>query len=180
MTNVLILDEHNVVANLLREELATDGHEVTVCTNPLRWDLSLFVLRADMAIVDPFLGGHWRWDLLEQIIWAQHHVPIIVYTGHEACAQDNAVNLADAFVLKKSSLEEIRKTVGEVKHHTGRSTDAEHTSEHPGGRKNGRTPALEPQSTYSVPAKEPFRAGSAGRSTKTAKNRFPKTSGGEP
>lgn len=90
----------------------TDGHEVTVCTNPLRSELSLLVLRADMVIVDPFAGKHLRWDLLERIRRVRHHIPIIAYTGHQACARDNAVKLADAFVLKKNSLEEIRETIG--------------------------------------------------------------------
>lgn len=83
-----------------------------MCTNPLRSELSLLVLRADMVIVDPFAGKHLRWDLLERIRRVRHHIPIIAYTGHQACARDNAVKLADAFVLKKNSLEEIRETIG--------------------------------------------------------------------
>lgn len=114
MAKVLILDDHTLVAELLREELAADGHQVLLSTDPIQVISTIPLFLPDILIMDPFLRKRPRWDLLRQIKRSHKEIPVIVYTGHQDYRQDPNVELARAFVLKRSSLEEIRTLVEEV------------------------------------------------------------------
>lgn len=114
MAKVLILDDHTLVAELLREELTADGHQVLTSSDPIQVISTIPLFVPDILIMDPFLRKRPRWDLLRQIKRSHKGIPVIVYTGHQGYAQDPNVEMARAFVLKRSSLEEIRALVGEV------------------------------------------------------------------
>jgi|YNPNPStandDraft_1061719.scaffolds.fasta_scaffold17837_5 DNA-binding NarL/FixJ family response regulator len=114
MAKVLILDDHTLVAELLREELAADGHQVLTSSDPRQVISTILLFAPDILIMDPFLGKRPRWDLLRRIKRSHEGIPVIVYTGHQDYEQDPHLEMARAFVLKRSSLEEIKALVGEV------------------------------------------------------------------
>jgi DNA-binding NtrC family response regulator len=114
MARVLILDDHNLVARLLMEELAEDGHDVVVKGDPQEALATISLLAPDILVMDPFLRKRARWDLLREIKLAHQGMPVIIYTCHQAYARDPNMKMAEAFVLKRSSLEEIRTLVQEV------------------------------------------------------------------
>jgi len=114
MAKVLILDDHTLVAELLREELAADGHQVLTSSDPTQVISTIPLCAPDILIMDPFLGKRPRWDLLRRIKLSHKEIPVIVYTGHQDYEQNPHLEMARAFVLKRSSLDEIKALVGKV------------------------------------------------------------------
>lgn len=114
MARVLILDDHTLVAQLLKEELTQDGHQVLTSSDPTEAILSIQLFVPDILIMDPFLRNRPRWDVLRQIKSSLGALPVIIYTGHQGYAQDPNMEMARAFLIKRSSMEGIRLLVQEV------------------------------------------------------------------
>ncbi|MEJ5377560.1 MAG: response regulator [bacterium] len=111
MARVLILDEHVRVAQLLREELAQDGHHVVISTRGAEAISSASLLEPEILIMDPFISRRPEWDILKKIKSSNRDLPVIIYTAHQGLSGDPHAEMASAFVLKRSSLEEIRGLV---------------------------------------------------------------------
>ncbi len=111
MARVLILDEHLRVAQLLKEELAQDGHHVVISTCGAEAITSASLLEPEILIMDPFISRRPAWDVLRKIKNLHRELPVIIYTAHQGLSRDSHAQMASAFVLKRSSLEEIRGLV---------------------------------------------------------------------
>ncbi len=145
MARVMILDEHELVARLLMEELAQDGHDVLVQADPQEALAAISLQAPDILVMDPFLRKRARWDLLIQVKRAHQAMPVIIYTCHQGYAKDPNMRMAEAFVLKRSSLEEIRTLVQEITQSRGGSVSprssnpAPPTAQRPGSPGPGKS-----------------------------------------
>lgn len=111
MGKVLILDEHVLVAQLLREELAQEGHHVLISTDSAEAVAAIPLFAPDILIMDPFLTKRAKWDVLSQLKSLRNEMVVIIYTAHQGLAKDPHMKMASAFVLKRSSMEEIKALV---------------------------------------------------------------------
>lgn len=114
MAKVLIVDEHVLVARLLKEELAEEGHHVVISTDPVKAMETVGFFDPDILIIDPFLTRRARWDVLCRIKGLRNKIEVIIYTGHQDLAKDPHMEMASAFALKRSSMEEIKALVRNV------------------------------------------------------------------
>ncbi len=114
MARVLILDEHIRVAQLLKEELAQDGHHVVISTRGAEAITSASLLEPEILIMDPFMSRRPAWDILRKIKSSHRELAVIIYTAHQGLSRDPHAQMASAFVLKRSSLEEIKGLVGRL------------------------------------------------------------------
>ncbi len=114
MAKILIIDDHRIVAELLREEICLDGHEGWVTREAKEMGELLVSVNPDLVILDLFLGKEERWDLLEKVTQRFARIPVIVYTSHDGYVGDLRIAQAAAFVIKSSSFEEIQRRIVEI------------------------------------------------------------------
>lgn len=113
MAKILILDESPSGRNFLAEELAGEGNVVLSTGKP---DLILEEITAfnpEVAILDLFMKGQYRWDLLEDIKKKKAHLPLIIYSGY--CPKgDPHLTRIEGFIMKSLDLKELKHCISEI------------------------------------------------------------------
>jgi DNA-binding response OmpR family regulator len=77
MAKVLATDEYPSIRALLSEELAEGGNVVVSTGDPNRIPEMLRTFEPDLMILEPYVRGEMRWELLERIT----NEAIIVWTS---------------------------------------------------------------------------------------------------
>jgi DNA-binding response OmpR family regulator len=113
VAKILVFDEYPSIRNLLAEELAGEGNVVLSIgrTELLRDGIATF--NPDLAILDLFLRGRFRWDFLEEIRKQDPLLPVIIYSGYYP-GGDPHLDQVDAFILKSCVLEELKQCISYV------------------------------------------------------------------
>jgi CheY-like chemotaxis protein len=114
MAAILIVDEYKRLGELLREELASQVHSVVVAAGPDALDRTLSRMEFDLVILEPFVRGRERWDLLEMVRERLPRGSILVYTGRDGMGGNPRLAMADGFVIKSSRLSDVREAVARL------------------------------------------------------------------
>ncbi len=101
MLNILIV-ENPGARELLAEELAFDGHTVITTADGETAKEVAVLHRPDLIILDPFLRGRYRWDLLMAIKKEDPFLPVLIVTDYATNRQDPHLTLADGYLNKES------------------------------------------------------------------------------
>jgi len=113
MAKILIFDEYSSIRNLLAEELAGEGNIVlTVGRAELIGD-GIATFNPDLAILELFMGGKFRWDFLERIRSQAPPLPVIIYSGYYP-GGDPHLNQVDGFILKSCILDELKQCISNI------------------------------------------------------------------
>ncbi len=113
MAKILILDECPSTRNLLAEEVAGEG-DVVGSTG--RGELILeemVTFNPDLVILDLFVKGNYKWDLLEMVKSQNPDLPIIIYFERFPKG-DPHLNRSEGFIMKTFDLHEIRHCISEI------------------------------------------------------------------
>ena len=114
MAVILIMDDKPDVRNRFAEELALEGHTVFSLGNPVSINQVILCSQPDLIIVDPFLGGNHRWDLLTEIKQRNPHLPIIILTSFDSYRQEPHLRLATALLIKSFCFDDLKNKIGEI------------------------------------------------------------------
>ena len=115
MANILVVDDQSCVRELLSEELAQEGHCVSsVSDTKFIWQ-HLKDSRPDLVLLDIYLDGCTRWDLLHDIKNRIPDLPVLIFTAYDSIAEDLRLSRADGFVIKSFvALDTLKQTVAEI------------------------------------------------------------------
>jgi DNA-binding NtrC family response regulator len=113
MAKILIFDEYPSIRNLLSEELAGEGNIVLGIGQAELIREGIATFNPDLAILDLFLSGRFRWDFLEDIRKQDPPLPIIIYSGYYP-GGDPHLDQVDGFILKSCVLDELKQCISEV------------------------------------------------------------------
>ena len=116
MAKILIIDEYPSLRELLAEELACEGHLVVALGNPLQFKELITTFTPDLVLLDPYMKGKERWDLLEGIKKQAPNLPALILTPCSDTKKDPWWALADEYVVKSSCLDELKKKLSETLH----------------------------------------------------------------
>ena len=107
---VLVVDDQAEVAELIRGDLAVDGHDVSVSTTPAAAAARIKTDEPyDLAIIDVMLGTESGYDLAERISAASpEYVPILLVTAGTIDRERGFVAGADDFIGKPIETHELR------------------------------------------------------------------------
>jgi DNA-binding NtrC family response regulator len=114
MAKILIVDGFSYVRKLLKDALLEEGHVVSGTGTPERVMERVARLRPDLVLLDLYLKGQDRWDLLLNLKEFAPGLPVVVVTGHDGYREDPRIAYADGFVVKKIDFSEIKGTVSNV------------------------------------------------------------------
>lgn len=110
MAKILIFDEYPSIRNLLAEELAGEGNVVLTIGRVELIGNGIATFNPDLAVLDLFLRGNFRWDLLDEIRRQAPTLPVIIYSGYYPRG-DSHLNQVDGFILKSCVLDELKRCI---------------------------------------------------------------------
>ena len=113
MAKILIFDEYPSIRNLLAEELAGEGSIVLTMGRVELIGNGIVTFNPDLVILDLFLRGNFRWDLLEEIRRQAPALPVIVYSGYYPQG-DSHLSQVDGFILKSCALDELKQCISSL------------------------------------------------------------------
>lgn len=106
---ILVVDDQAEVAELIRGDLAADGHEVTVATGLAEAAARLGSdAPYDLAVVDVMLGGESGYALTEQIAGRPEYLPVLLITAGTIDRERGFGAGADDFIGKPIDTAELR------------------------------------------------------------------------
>jgi DNA-binding response OmpR family regulator len=114
MKKILLVEDEQPLCLLYEEELSAEGYEVTSVHDA---DSALDALKNktfDLIITDIRMPGKDGVELIGQIMGLRKDVPIIINTAYQSYKEDFMTWAADAYVVKSSSLVELKAKVREL------------------------------------------------------------------
>ena len=111
MANLLVIDDEGDIRHLYAAELEEDGHSVVTCSNCSEAMEQLRKGAFDLIILDIQLEHESGLELLQQISRERENIPVILCTAYSCYKEDFSSWLADAYVVKSSNLDELKKEV---------------------------------------------------------------------
>ncbi len=114
MTKILLVEDDKNQRKLYEQELTDEGYEVVTAPGGIEALAELEKDRPDLVIMDISMPGMDGIEALGKILGVDNTIPVILNTAY-ANYKDNFLSwAADAYVVKSSDLEEIKKTIKEV------------------------------------------------------------------
>jgi DNA-binding response OmpR family regulator len=110
VAKILIFDEYPSIRNLLAEELAGEGNVILAVGRPELIGEGIPAFKPDLAILDLFLRGKFRWEFLGEIRRQEPALPVILYSGYYP-GDDPHLNQVDGFILKSCVLDELKQCI---------------------------------------------------------------------
>jgi DNA-binding response OmpR family regulator len=114
MKKLLIVEDEEALCLLYKEELSREGYDVTTVNDA---EQALGILgreQFDLIITDIRMPGRDGVELITEIMGLRKDVPIIINTAYQSYREDFMTWAADAYVVKSSSLEELKAKIKEL------------------------------------------------------------------
>jgi DNA-binding response OmpR family regulator len=111
VARVLIVEDDPHQRLLLEEELTADGHATSAVGSGAEALELAAVTNPDLVVLDLGMPGMDGVELLGRLLARSHDLGVVIYTGYD-CFRDNFMCwAADAYVLKRSDLTELKAAV---------------------------------------------------------------------
>ncbi len=114
MAAILIVEDDKHQRLLLEEELRTDGHTTRATGSAQEALASASARMPDLVILDLGLRDMDSLDFLGRLLAMNLHMRVIIYTGYDGRQNHPAARVADAYVLKRSDLGELKGAIHRV------------------------------------------------------------------
>ena len=109
MAKILAIDEHPSIRDLLSEELTEEGN-VVVSTGDLNLIPEMLrTFEPGLMILDPYMRGKMRWELLERIKNQKPHLPILNFAA--PYSEDPHQFQADGWVAKSFLFDDLKQKI---------------------------------------------------------------------
>ena len=114
MAHLLVIDDEGDIQHLFAAELEDEGHSVVTCGNRSEALEQLRHQVFDLIVLDIQLGQESGLELLQQIAHESEKTPVILCTAYRSYKEDFSSWLADAYVVKSSNLDDLKKEVRRI------------------------------------------------------------------
>jgi DNA-binding NtrC family response regulator len=114
MAHILILDGYPWVRELYKEELVDDGHRVEATGQKEPVEAQVRDFKPDLVLLDLYINGRDRWDVLKNLKESYPNLPILIVTGYAGYRQDPRSILADGFVTKSGNCDGLKRKIAQV------------------------------------------------------------------
>ena len=114
MKKILLVEDEKPLCLLYEEELGAAGYEVTSVHDA---DSALEALRTgafDLIITDIRMPGKDGVELISRIMGMRKDIPLIINSAYQSYKEDFMTWAADAYVVKSSSLDELKARIREL------------------------------------------------------------------
>ena len=104
---VMIIDENTGIREFHAIEFAERGYEVITTGDVSAVEEMIASLQPDFVLVDPYIRGKYRWDVVSGIKERNAHLSVLLCTVFIMDDNDPHSDLADGFVVKSSCTDEL-------------------------------------------------------------------------
>lgn len=111
---ILLVEDERPLCLLYEEELSREGYDVTAVTDA---DAALEALDKgpfDLIVTDIRMPGKDGIELITHIMGRRRDIPIIINSAYQSYKEDFMTWAADAYVVKSSSLDELKAKIREL------------------------------------------------------------------
>ncbi|OGD24614.1 MAG: hypothetical protein A2Y56_11290 [Candidatus Aminicenantes bacterium RBG_13_63_10] len=111
---ILVVEDEKALCLLYKEVLTEDGYDVTTVPGAEAALEAMAKERFDLIVTDIRMPGPSGIDLVTRVLCRQPDIPIIINTAYQSYKNDFQTWAADAYVVKSSSLEELKSKIKEL------------------------------------------------------------------
>jgi DNA-binding response OmpR family regulator len=111
---LLVVEDEQNLCLLYKEELTKEGYRVAVAMNA---DAALKLIKKqkfDLIVTDIRMPVKNGIELITQIMALRKDIPIIINTAYQSYKHDFMTWAADAYIVKSSSLDELKSKIREL------------------------------------------------------------------
>ncbi len=112
MNRIIIFDAYPLILELLSEELAGEGNTVVAISNPDLIPNLIMTFDPDLIIMDPYMHGIMRWEVIESAKIQNPNLPVLLFTQWSAL--DPHVSQAEAYIPKSHIFDNLKRKVKEI------------------------------------------------------------------
>jgi len=111
MAAILVVEDDRNLRLLVKEELAGEGYTIFTASNGQDALTAIATTMPDLVIMDIAMPEMDGLELLGRLLAVNHQLPVIIHTAY-ASYKDNFMSwAADAYVVKRGDLRELKDTV---------------------------------------------------------------------
>jgi DNA-binding NtrC family response regulator len=114
MPTILLIDDKPGLRQILAEELAFQGYTVMATGSVVSVDEIIRFSNLDLVIMDPYIKGQHRWDLLLDIKRQDLRLPVLIMIDFASSRRDPLSALAVGILVKGFELKDLLQKVAEV------------------------------------------------------------------
>lgn len=111
---VMIIDKNTRIRELYGLELADRGYEVVTVGNAAVVEDEISRSNPDLIILDPWIGGQYRWDVLSSVKEGHPLIPVLLCLAFDMPFPNNLRALADGVVVKSSFTADLLLKVEQI------------------------------------------------------------------
>jgi DNA-binding response OmpR family regulator len=111
---ILIVEDEKTLCLLYEEELSREGYDITAVTDAEAALAKLAQDRFDLIVTDIRMPGKNGIELITQIMGLRKDIPIIINSAYQSYKEDFMTWAADAYVVKSSSLDELKSKIKQL------------------------------------------------------------------
>jgi len=111
---ILVVDDEENIRWLYREELEEEGYLIEDAASGEEALKMLPALKPDLVVMDIKMPGISGVDTLIKIKEIDKNIPVILCSAYSDYKQDFSTWASDAYVVKSSSLDELKKAIVKV------------------------------------------------------------------
>lgn len=111
---ILVVEDEKPLCLLYEEELSKEGYEVTAVTDAESALAKLAQGQFDLIVTDIRMPGKNGIELITQIMGLRKDIPIIINSAYQSYKEDFMTWAADAYVVKSSSLDELKGRIKQL------------------------------------------------------------------
>ncbi len=111
MATILVTDDEQDIRSLYERELLAEGYRVLLAESG---DEALKIIRSesvDLVVLDIRMAGKDGLETLRDILSEKRHAKVILNTAYDHFKDDFSSWAADAYVVKSSNLDELKKKI---------------------------------------------------------------------
>ncbi|MGB8958322.1 MAG: response regulator [Candidatus Aminicenantales bacterium] len=111
---ILVVEDEKTLCLLYEEELSKEGYDITPVTDAEAALVKLSEQSFDLIITDIRMPGKNGIELITQIMGLRKDIPIIINSAYQSYKEDFMTWAADAYVVKSSSLDELKSKIKQL------------------------------------------------------------------
>ena len=111
---ILVVDDEDSIRALYQAELEDDGYKVFCVSDGASALRVLDTETVHVVVLDIKLRGESGLQVLQEIVRRFKDVPVILSTAYGSYKDDFSSWLAEAYVVKSSSMDELKEQVGRI------------------------------------------------------------------
>jgi DNA-binding response OmpR family regulator len=111
---ILVVEDERTLCLLYEEELSKEGYDITAVTDAEAALAKLAQDSYDLIVTDIRMPGKNGIELITQIMGLRKDIPIIINSAYQSYKEDFMTWAADAYVVKSSSLDELKSKIKQL------------------------------------------------------------------